>query len=206
MAAPITHIVLTEKIYDKYFSHFNKRDFILGTSFPDIRYLTGKDRNLTHFKNLKLSDVLDSKNSFMAGMKFHSLIDEERQLFIRENKVFENYDVTPTTTHAIKIIEDQLLYPKVNNWNEIANYFQTIPQEALSDDIDKTTVQKWFRILETYCKQPVTKDSISQFLTQIGFTGEKIQALNKEIVMLKSMGQNCHYILDFYSQIFGIVA
>jgi len=39
MAAYITHIVLTDKIFDKHFSNKNKAEFYIGTSFPDIRYL-----------------------------------------------------------------------------------------------------------------------------------------------------------------------
>jgi len=39
MAAPITHIALTEKIFDKFFKDKKRKDFFIGTLFPDIRYL-----------------------------------------------------------------------------------------------------------------------------------------------------------------------
>ena len=52
MAAPITHIVLASKVYDQFFSNFSKKDFLIGTSFPDIRYLKVIDRNTTHFNGL----------------------------------------------------------------------------------------------------------------------------------------------------------
>ena len=81
MAAPITHIVLTDKIFQNHFKDKNKADFYTGTVFPDIRYLGVIDRNKTHFKNLKISDV-KKETSFWAGFKFHSFLDEAREKFL----------------------------------------------------------------------------------------------------------------------------
>lgn len=81
MAAPITHVVLTAKIFDNFFQDKVKKDFFIGTLFPDIRYLKVIDRDQTHFSNLSISD-LKTEDSFLAGMKFHSMIDVVREKFI----------------------------------------------------------------------------------------------------------------------------
>lgn len=47
MAAPITHVALTEKIFNNIFHNYDKKEFIIGTSFPDIRYLGTIDREKT---------------------------------------------------------------------------------------------------------------------------------------------------------------
>jgi len=38
MAAPATHIILANKLYKNHFSDKDFAKFIVGTSFPDIRY------------------------------------------------------------------------------------------------------------------------------------------------------------------------
>ena len=50
MGTDITHIVLTEKIYDYLFRNKIKKDFFIGTLFPDIRYLEviKKNDNIVH--------------------------------------------------------------------------------------------------------------------------------------------------------------
>ena len=35
MAAPITHIVLSEKVFDKYFKDKDKKEFITGIGMPE---------------------------------------------------------------------------------------------------------------------------------------------------------------------------
>jgi hypothetical protein len=39
MATPITHILLTDKVYEEHFKDCDKKEFFLGTILPDIRYL-----------------------------------------------------------------------------------------------------------------------------------------------------------------------
>ena len=65
MAAPITHIALTEKIFDKFFKNKTRKDFFIGTSFPDIRYLKVIDRDKTHYDDLSVAD-LGNDASFSA--------------------------------------------------------------------------------------------------------------------------------------------
>lgn len=45
MAAPLTHLVLAERIFQKHFSDQHRKVFLQGTSFPDIRYLGVIDRD-----------------------------------------------------------------------------------------------------------------------------------------------------------------
>lgn len=96
MAAPITHLVLAEKIFDEDLSLFDRKEFLLGTLFPDIRYLKTIDHDKTHFNNLKITDLAGG-NSFLAGAKFHSIVDDARGLYedIKYSKIvhdfYENY-------------------------------------------------------------------------------------------------------------------
>src|SRR3989344_5759752 len=87
MAAPITHIVLADKVFDEYFPNLSKDKFLVGTSFPDIRYLRVIKREQTHPKNITLSDI-KSVESFNGGLLFHILIDRVRENYMQENDIY----------------------------------------------------------------------------------------------------------------------
>ena len=86
MAAPITHIALTEKIFNNIFHNYDKKEFIIGTSFPDIRYLGTIDREKTHLSVNNLENIND-KSSFISGMKFHALVDKVREDFLLSRNI-----------------------------------------------------------------------------------------------------------------------
>lgn len=116
MANQITHIVLAEKLSDRLFSIFDREAFLIGTVFPDIRYLKVIERDKTHFKGLSFQDILDEKNSFIAGMKYHSLVDEVREKYMIENGVYTFIPPSKYITQALKIFEDEVLYQNVLDW------------------------------------------------------------------------------------------
>ena len=112
MAAPITHIVLSGKIFDKYFSNFSKEEFFIGTSFPDIRYLGIIDRHKTHFSNASLQEI-KQKNSFWAGLLFHSFVDAKEIEYMKLNKIYSLMPHLKHVGHSFKFFEDELLYDKL---------------------------------------------------------------------------------------------
>jgi hypothetical protein len=88
MAAPIAHIFLAVQILVgpfKVMSH--EKEFIIGTSFPDIRYLKVIERAETHFENVTLNDIKKETNSFKAGMLFHSFVDQKREEYMVVHRV-----------------------------------------------------------------------------------------------------------------------
>ncbi|MDP2932964.1 MAG: hypothetical protein Q8N81_02425, partial [bacterium] len=118
MAAPITHIVLAEKVFNKYFSDKKRKDFYVGTIFSDIRYLGAIDRKSTHspLRELNLKDVKEEQNSFTAGLKFHSLVDDIRERFIESKNIHSMIPESKHKTQILKLLEDELYYNKINNW------------------------------------------------------------------------------------------
>ncbi len=90
MAAPVVHIVLAIAFLSGPAQNVrvNEKEFILGTSFSDIRYIArGVKREVTHIPRVKFKDVygqLKAGNSFWAGVLFHSLVDEMREWYMTE--------------------------------------------------------------------------------------------------------------------------
>jgi len=185
MAAPITHIVLTEEVFNKHFSDKDRKDFYIGTVFPDIRYLGVIGRDKTHFslQELNLEDVKKEQNSFTAGFKFHSLVDDIREGFVESRDV---YSLIPESSHkiqALKILEDELYYGKVNNWKQFISFLDNILPEELSFNIQKKDIKRWHNILQDYFSQKPDKQTIENFAKALNFSEES----QKEVVGL--MGQ-----------------
>ncbi|MFH1308620.1 MAG: hypothetical protein ABIH51_01245 [Patescibacteria group bacterium] len=172
MATPITHIVLTEKVFNKYFSDKNKEDFYIGTIFPDIRYLGVIDRDKTHFplKCLKLEDIKKEQNSFIAGLKFHSLIDDIREKFVKSKDIYLLIPESKYKIQTLKILEDELYYNKVNNWKQFINFLDNILPEELSFNIKEKDIGRWHNILQDYFSQKPDKQTIWNFANGLNFS------------------------------------
>lgn len=196
MAAPITHVVLTDKVYKKHFSDKDKKEFYIGTSLPDIRYLGVIERNKTHFKNLSLQDVMNH-NSVEAGLKFHSLVDNVRKQFMQKNNYYSLFLKSDLQTQASKVLEDRVLYNKVDSWSEIISYFNKICIGELDLGIERNALEKWHQLLRTYfANSPDDKDTVA-FTTGMGFPLERAQEIitvikGSEVKSAKKI------ILEFY--------
>lgn len=168
MAAPITHIVLADKVYKKYFSDKNKQEFFVGTSLPDIRYLKVVERDTTHHKNVSLKDILNI-NSFDAGLMFHSLVDEVREKYMKSNEYYSLYPNSNLLTQASKVFEDRVLYNRVFNWTEIVGYFNKQYKNELDLGIKSGDIERWHQLLKKYfVSKPTDKDAIA-FANGMGF-------------------------------------
>ncbi|MDD5590196.1 MAG: hypothetical protein PHQ47_03425 [Candidatus Portnoybacteria bacterium] len=107
MPGLITHLACAER----YLGQNPKKDykkFILGTVFPDIKYLAHLERDLTH-KKYKAALNLSRFDSFKSGWKFHIYIDSQWNKVIRKSPLFENYykDDKILSSVAAKFIADK---------------------------------------------------------------------------------------------------
>jgi hypothetical protein len=191
---------LAERISNKFFNNFDRKDFLVGTVFPDIRYLKIIDRKDTHFEKITLQDVLDEKNSFTAGLKYHSLVDEVRERYMIEKNIYAHISSSKYITHALKTYEDEILYSNVTDWNEIIPYFdQIFPEEtALTNQIDQ--IKKWHRLLQNYFRELPSDISRQDFVLNLDFTREIATEINELIRKLKQIPQVRDIILGFYEK------
>ena len=185
MAAPITHIVLTEKIFNKFFIDKTKKDFFIGSLFPDIRYLKVIDRDKTHFKNLTIVD-LENNDSFSAGLKFHSIVDIVREKFIIANNVYSLCPKSKYITQSLKILEDEIFYQYVKNWDIYKNYFNEILSSEKKFGISEKDLRRWHSLLQRYLKKQPDEQTIRDFALDIGFSEEIASEINKNIVKMRA--------------------
>jgi hypothetical protein len=150
MAAPIAHIFLAKQMLAGPFKgFFDEKEFIIGTSFPDIRYLKVVPRTKTHISHVLLKDILLETNSFKAGVLFHSLVDEQREAYVVANRLYEKMPEFRFTSQSLKFAEDELLKTRF----DIAYYqsfFDTILEREKDYNIDEKHIQSWHGFLQEY--------------------------------------------------------
>lgn len=181
MAAEATHLVLAEKVFEKYFPGKDKREFFVGTVFPDIRYLGVIAREKTHFECLTLGDIQKEESSFLAGFKFHSLVDEVGAQFFYDHGAYDLLPESPYTGQTLKLLADGVLYSKVSNWNTLIAYFGDVLPEELGFGISKDVIGKWHSALRHYLGVRLSDESIWVFVRDI----QKPKEMAEEIIKIK---------------------
>jgi len=198
MANQITHIVLAKKMGEEFLNKFDQSAFLVGTIFPDVRYLKVVDREKTHFNGLSLKDVLDEKNSFIAGMKYHSLVDEVREKYMVDKDIYSLIPSSRFITQALKIYEDEVLYSNVSDWDQVIAFLGRELNEEIElvEQIDK--VKAWYLILQKYFKKEPTDESRKDFILGVGFSEEIAAEINSLISTMRQTPEVREIILNLY--------
>ena len=153
MPSEITHAVYAERFL-KLHPEYQRREFFIGTLFPDIRYMANIPRDTTHSHNLTLEHVLAEPDSFRAGMLYHSLMDDTW------GQLFENYGILPYTSHtlsmynALKSIEDDIRYNETDIWAEVTGYLADIISPELNFGVATATISHWHKIIAAEFMRP----------------------------------------------------
>lgn len=198
MPSPITHIVLAEKVFDKHFSQKNKAEFFIGTSFPDIRYFDNLDRVKTHLPVSSLAEIIED-DSFMAGLKFHSFVDEVHNIFFafKDNPFFlEPIHITAT---SLKFFEDELFYNRFSSWPEVANYFKQTVEDENNFNVEKNDIITWHEALEVYFLEKPSLESREKFLKKIEFSDELAKQIEAFMINMRETPQVEKAVVDFYN-------
>jgi hypothetical protein len=183
MAGPVSHIIYALLILPLLPPTINHKEFIIGTSFPDIRYLANIERKKTHIEPVSWDIVVNEPSSFRAGMLFHNLVDEVRaEYFAKEQTIHlksSNKLYRMIYPSVMKNAEDALLYEKSNQWVEIVSTFDTILEEEKHLIPQEEIIKEWHRLIKSYCSQ---KPGLQNFLGLVNHSPAfKIKILKKVV-------------------------
>lgn len=186
-AAPVTHAYLAKKFF-KAFPHYSpeeKNAFMVGTLFPDIRHIAENAREETHYENVSLNDILNESDPFIAGMKYHCFVDEQRENFVVENKMYDKTAEFSKDNYFtyLKLAEDEMLFDKYN-WNDACLALQTLYPQELDWDISNAVVVKWHKLLTlVFVNSPSNLLSTFAMCKQgmMGISADEIEAWNKTL-------------------------
>jgi len=186
MAAPITHVFFAEEFINDKLSPHNQTNFIVGTLFPDIRYYDNMDRQRTHLKKIVFSD-LKKENSFDAGLKFHSFLDEQRMEFFESREDYPFFlGPMRAAESSLKFFEDEILYERIKDWPRIKGCLDDILPEELYFSLREQDVRGWHRLLKEYFSQTPTDQSRENLLRGMGFLDDTARQINLHIQQIKS--------------------
>jgi len=190
MAAQITHIVLAKKFYDQFLSNEDERKYFIGSVFPDIRYLKVIKRAQTHWRNFNFKKTKE-KGSFYLGIMVHGLTDIVRNQFLFAKSVIK-FSV------ALKLFEDQVLYPKITNWEKYVGFLNSILAEELEFNLSKDKITHWHKLLqENFSTRPSDQTRLS-FLSKLGADRNYINQINKLVGKIKEQEVFSQLVEEFY--------
>lgn len=198
MAAPITHIVLAEKVFNNHFSNLEKDKFFVGTSFPDIRYLRIIQREQTHPPDITLSQI-KSNDSFNGGLMFHVWVDRVREGYMQEKGIYSLMPQSKLTIQSLKLFEDELFYEKLSNWGSIISYFEEVLSKELEYPIKRDDVMKWHKLLQYYFAQKPTIETRKTLFEAIYFDEKSIIEVEANLAEMRNNKKILDIIENFYN-------
>jgi hypothetical protein len=150
---PLVHVYLSEKWLEENPSFIQEKDhqaFILGSVFPDIRYMGELEDHQTHLQGVELVDVCCAGDPFDAGVKFHCYIDDLRFQYIANSTIMEHLSDLPKEHMDLflKLLEEEIILPKVDR-KKISQYFKICYEEECMIASEEQ-VKKWHALLQRY--------------------------------------------------------
>lgn len=175
MALEATHMRFALDLKNKYQVR-NIKKYIVGTIYPDSRYLSGIDRTLTHSE--KFLDENFAKNDFHKGWQVHQLVDIIQTEIIKE--LFPNF--VPIFAKENKFIQ--------NEWHT----FSAIKIIQAMDDMQKFDLQKCLTYLNSYAFNPNGENledikKYNQIMIDL-YQGKKITTIDDNYKMWVALGVN----------------
>jgi len=185
MAAPITHVALAANVFDRLFKDKTKKDFFVGTLFPDIRYLKVIKREQTHPPRPAMNNFTE-EDSFSAGLKLHSLIDITREKFIVKSGAYSLLPESKHATQALKMFEDCLFYSRINDWQKYIKYLDDVLPAETGFGVSSSDIERWHTILQKYFQSQPDEHTINEFGHSLGFSISALREINFTIDQLKT--------------------
>ncbi len=198
MASQITHIVYGKKIFDRH-QNLNWHDFVLGTVFPDIRYLAKLDRDSTHVYGTSEINI-PTDNSFQSGVYTHCFIDERRNHILKSLGMYELIPHDYLNLTAIKMVEDSITFPLFDDWGKIITILDDIVVEQKKIGVSTKNIHEWQTGLQRYIRSHPCENSWEKALVDIlPYATAKQIAI--QATKLQQSKQICDILKEVYKKI-----
>lgn len=149
-AAPLTHLYIGD-IFLKYYNVEDRKAFLLGNIYPDIRYMSSVSRANTHRDDVTLNEIIKEEDSFKKGCLLHCYVDVLRENLV---EILHIYDMLEPLdrgykSQLLKFIEDEYLHARC----QTAEYVQinTAPiKQEFQHNLQLRDLQKWHLFISGY--------------------------------------------------------
>ncbi|MBI2436642.1 MAG: hypothetical protein HYV41_02800 [Candidatus Magasanikbacteria bacterium] len=149
MALEATHIRFALDLKKRYKVQ-DEHKYILGSVYPDSRYLTGINREKTHQVNFNTQNI-DGISDFQKGWLTHLICDRSQKYIIRdlfpelfnpEIKIKQGDEAWISIT-VLKILQDRIDVEKIN----VKKFLSNIHSLESPNDEELKVLEKYYEIL-----------------------------------------------------------
>ena len=195
MASQIAHIVYARKYFDRLETvgadaenippeNLNRDEFLLGCVFPDIRRIDPNIRRRdTHLRFDPLDLDFSRSTSFEAGWKFHLFCDMRREEILNKYEFYSLKHTADFYNQPAKILEDEIVYDKYNNWEKIVSFFNNPPY--INMGVSSETFHLWYAILAKYAEKKPGDRSMRIFLSKQPKLVNAVNGIMESVVALR---------------------
>lgn len=196
MAGEVVHVVYGARILSYLKDKVKGPSYWTGTLFPDIRHLGIVSRHHTHPKDVSLESLV-GEDDFHTGIRVHAWVDSTREKFLSDRNMKETLPWHPFVPHAIKLLEDELVYDKYNDWNLIHRSLNTVLSEEIYYVNSEQYIRQWHTILQNYFRSKPNDESRKELSVAIGLSENSAIEVNNVIHTLAKNKQATQLIDDF---------
>lgn len=205
MAGEVTHVVYAARVLEHLTDVVQPARYYLGTLFPDIRHLGLVSRHRTHPEGISLTS-LAGKNDFDTGMRVHAWIDATREKFWQEQHMKESLPWHPFVPHALKLLEDEIVYPLFQDWPAVERVLARVTDDELYFVEAAPHIQRWHDILRRYFGQAPNDASRKQLGLDIGLSENSADEINSVVTQLRGSTLTQDLIQKFHLHLEQLLA
>jgi len=196
MAGEVAHVVYGARVASFLGDKVDSVAYWAGTLFPDIRHLGVASRRTTHSADVALEN-LAGKSDFETGMRVHAWIDKTRITFLEQANMKEELPWHPFVPHALKLLEDERLYGRYDDWNLIHRALNQVYEEELQLVHTEEQIVRWHTILQDYFRKKPDDASRYRLTVNIGISEASAKEINSIVERLRGVSAAKRLMDDF---------
>jgi len=196
MAGEVAHVVYGARVLAFLGEKVKTPLFWVGTLFPDIKNLGAALKKHTHPDGVTLGS-LAGENDFETGARVHAWIDHTRELFLSNQRMKERLRWHPFVPHSLKLLEDEILYDRFDDWEIIFRALNRVRDEELKIVSSRDQVRRWHDILQEYLAEKPSDESRYKLSLAIGLSENSAQEVNSVVASLRTDGEAVKLIDEF---------
>lgn len=204
MAGEIGHVVYGARVLTYLGDAVTDPSFWTGTLFPDIRHLGVVSRHRTHPRDISLHSLVGSTD-FSTGMRVHAWVDATRETYLSDQNIKEALPWHPFVPHALKLLEDDMLYHSYDDWDVIIRLLNKVHEEELAFIEDTRAIATWHETLRHYFRTQPNDASRAELAVGIGLTAINGREINSIVKRLRESKVATQMIQGFWQYLEDIL-